>query len=377
MTRVIEGIGRRDRKTKHLVKRLNPGDIAFVYHEDMDRVSAESLVKAGVAAVVNAYRFTTGSYPNQGPSILLDAGIHLIEDVGEEELDDIEEGLTYRIVDGSIYRGDTVVAAGYVLTREDVSRRMEEARENLDRELMKFADNTLDFIRKERKLLFEDLAIPELATRFENRSALVVVRGHDYEHDIEALRSFISEERPVVIGVDGGADALLERGIKPHVIIGDMDSVSDESLKSGAELVVHAYADGRAPGMARLRALGLAERAHVFPFAGTSEDAALVLAYEKGASLIVLVGGHVNLIDFLDKGRRGMASTFLTRLKVGDRLVDAKGVSRLYRSKASPYQLLLIAGGALAVFVAIVLASPGARALVRLLSIKIGLLLGL
>lgn len=377
MTRAIEGIGRRDRRTKNLVKRLHPGDIAFVYHDDMDRVSAEALVKAGAAAVVNAGLFSTGTYPNAGPSILLDAGIHLVEGVGEASLEAVEEGVAYRVVGGDVFRGEERVASGVVVDRELVRRRMEEARENLDHELERFALNTMQYVQRERKLLFSDLALPAIATRFEGRSALVVVRGHDYEQDIEALRPFIVEERPVIVAVDGGADALLDRGIEPDVILGDMDSVRDESLRCGAELVVHGYVDGRAPGLERLRALGLDGRAKVFPFVGTSEDAALILAYELGAALIVLVGGHMNLIDFLDKGRAGMASTFLTRLRVGDRLVDAKGLSRIYRSKASSTQLLLIGGGALAVFAAIVLASPTVRALLRLLAIKIALSLGL
>lgn len=377
MEKVIEGIARVDRRTKNLVKRAMPGDIAFIFHEDIDRVSAESLVKCGVSAVVNAYSFCTGTYPNQGPRILLAAGIHLVEEVGEEALEEIEEMSVVKIIGGKIYKGERLVGAGYVLTEKELEERMEKAYQNVEVELVNFAENTMQYLKKERKILFSDLSLPDIKTEIKNKSVLVVVRGHDYEHDITALKPFIRDEKPVIIAVDGGADALLEKGIKPHIIVGDMDSVSDSALKSGAELIVHAYVDGKAPGMERLKKLSMDKLAKTFPFPGTSEDAALILAYEKGAKLIAIVGSHVNLIDFLDKGRSGMASTFLTRLKVGDRLVDAKGISNLYSSRAKVSHLILVTAGALILFSAILLASESARAILKLISFKIRLLIGI
>jgi uncharacterized membrane-anchored protein len=163
--------------------------------------------------------------------------------------------------------------------------------------------------------------------------ALVVVRGEHYKDDLQLLRAYITDFRPTIIAVDGGADAILAMGIRPDVILGDMDSITDEALQSGARLIVHAYArrSGEAPGLKRVEELGL--KAETFAVPGTSEDAALLLAYENNAELIVAVGTHSNLEDFLDKGRAGMASTFLVRLKVGSRLVDARGVARLYQPK--------------------------------------------
>src|SRR5687768_5849398 len=165
--------------------------------------------------------------------------------------------------------------------------------------------------------------------------------------------------KPLLVAVDGGADALMDFGMKPDMIIGDMDSVTTEGLLSGAELVVHAYAGGAAPGLERLEALGV--DALVFEATGTSEDIAMLLAYEKGAELIVAVGTHANMIEFMDKGRKGMASTFLTRLRVGPILVDAKGVGRLYHTRVRRGDLLLFVGAALLTMAIIVFISEPAR----------------
>ena len=173
----------------------------------------------------------------------------------------------------------------------------------------------------------------------------MVVRGYHYKEDLAALRSYIREVGPVLIGVDGGADTLLEEGYRPHLIVGDMDSVSEKALLSGAEIVVHAYPNGFAPGEDRLKALQLPYK--VMKVSGTSEDMALLLAHGKGAELIVAVGTHGNLRKFLDKGRMGMASTFLVRLRVGEILMDAKGVSRLYSARIRGRDLALLIGAAL------------------------------
>ncbi len=225
---------------------------------------------------------------------------------------------------------------------------MDEAKSGLSTQLEAFAANTMEYMKRERALLLDGVGVPEVRTKFENRHVLVVVRGYDYKQDLAALRHYIREYKPVLVGVDGGADALREAGYKPHMIVGDMDSVSDEVLRSKAEVVVHAYPDGRAPGLERVQDLGI--DAVTFPAMGTSEDIAMLLADEKGASLIVAVGTHATLVEFLDKGRGGMASTFLTRLRLGGKLVDAKGVSRFYRSRISSAALLLLV---LAAFVAI------------------------
>jgi len=337
----VVGTARLDRRTKNLTKRLRPGDVAVIDHVDLDRIAAEALVACGVAAVVNVAPSVSGRYPNLGPEVLLAAGIPVIDDVGPDVFGQVREGDQVRVHDDTVYGADgTVVAKGHAQDAESLTSAMAEARAGLALQLEAFASNTMEYLRRERELLLDGVGVPDITTVLDGRHALVVVRGYDYRQDLAALRPYIREYRPVLIGVDGGADALREYGLKPDIIVGDMDSVSDDTLRCGAEIVVHAYRDGTSPGLARVQELGI--EPVVFPAAGTSEDVALLLADDKGASLIVAVGTHATLVEFLDKGRAGMASTFLTRLRVGGKLVDAKGVSRLYRSRIRIGTLLLL-----------------------------------
>ena len=344
----VGGVARLDRRTKRLVGRLNPGDVAIIDHVDLDRVAAESLVAAKVAAVVNAQPSISGRYPNLGPDLLVASGVLLLDNVGNEVFAAVKEGMRVRVEGDTLYLGEQPVAKGSAQDSDSIAALMSEAKSGLSTQLEAFAANTMEYMKRERALLLDGVGVPAVRTKFENRHVLVVVRGYDYKEDLAALRHYIREYKPLLIGVDGGADALHEAGYKPHMIVGDMDSVSDEVLRSGAEVVVHAYPDGRAPGLARVQDLGI--EAVTFPAVGTSEDIAMLLADEKGASLIVAVGTHATLVEFLDKGRGGMASTFLTRLRLGGKLVDAKGVSRLYRSRISSAALLLLV---LAAFIAI------------------------
>jgi uncharacterized membrane-anchored protein len=337
---------RLDRRTKNLTKRLQPGEVAIIHHTDLDRVSAEALVEAGASAVVNAVPSVSGRYPNLGPGILLAAGIPLIDDAGEKIFTQLHEGDRI-IVDGDrLLDGDGhLIADGTLVTTEVLEDQLNFAREGLADQIEAFAANTMEYLRVEKELLLEGVGVPDVATPIDGRHVLIVVRGYDYRSDLEALRPYISEYKPLLIGVDGGADALIEAGYRPDMIIGDMDSCSDAALRCGAELVVHAYRDGRAPGIERIEALEL--EAVPFPALGTSEDAAMLLADSKGARLIVAVGTHASLVEFLDKGRAGMASTFLTRLRVGPKLVDAKGVSRIYRSQVKSWHLVMLVLSAL------------------------------
>ncbi|GEA90179.1 putative cytokinetic ring protein SteA [Cellulomonas cellasea] len=353
----LGGPARVDPRTKALTKRLRPGDIAVIDHLDIDRVSAEALVACSPAAVLNAARSTSGRYPNLGPEILLEAGIPLVDDLGPDVMA-ITEGRAVRVLDGSVYDGETLIAEGVLQTTETVAAAMEEARAGLSVQLESFAANTMDYLRRERDLLLDGVGVPDIDTDIDGRQVLIVVRGYHYKEDLVTLRPYIREYRPVLIGVDGGADAILDAGWTPDLIVGDMDSVSDRALLCGAEVVVHAYRDGRAPGLARVEQLGVGHV--VFPATGTSEDVAMLLADDKGAELIVAVGTHATLVEFLDKGRSGMASTFLTRLRVGGKLVDAKGVSRLYRHRISNVQLvLLVLAGLLALTVALASTAAG------------------
>jgi uncharacterized membrane-anchored protein len=242
----------------------------------------------------------------------------------------------------------------------------EASRATLSAELGRFVDNTVEYIEDNLDLLSDDLDVPHVATRFEGRHVLLVVRGHDFREDLALIRGsgYVREMRPVLVGVDGGADALLEVGLTPDVIVGDMDSVSERALRSGAELVVHAYRDGSAPGAARLVALDLPHV--VFAASGTSEDIAMLLAHELGAELIVAVGTHTSMVEFLDKGRKGMASTFITRMKLGPILVDAKGLSRLYGSRVRKRDLLLLVVAAVVAMVVIALVSEPIRLIIRI-----------
>ncbi len=351
------GPARVDRRTKDLVKRVQPGDIAVINHRDIDRVAAEGLIAAGVVAVVNADESISGRYPNGGPIRIVRAGIPLVDNVGAELLDRATEGDVLHVVDGDIFRGDEQIGHGHVLATEEIEAAMAEARSSIGVELERFAVNTLEYIQREAQLTFEPVRLPPLTTRFRGRHALVVVRGHDFRTDLAALRPYIREYRPVLIGVDGGADALLEMGFKPEIIIGDYDSVSEHALATGAELVHHVHLDGRAPGREALVALG--KPYHEFVADGTSEDVAMLLAYEAGAQLIVAVGTHATMVEFLDKGRQGMSSTFLTRLRLGPLLVDAKGVNRLYEGRLRRRDLLLLVAAALfAMIVVAIVAEP-------------------
>ncbi|MEP7194678.1 MAG: putative cytokinetic ring protein SteA [Actinomycetota bacterium] len=364
----VWGTVRLDARTKNLTKRLRAGDIAVIDHLDIDRVSAEALLACKPVAVVNAALSITGRYPNMGPKIILDAGVPLIDNVGSDVMLALKDGQRARLDGDALYVGEVVVAKGMILDHDIMAAAMVEARAGLAVQLEAFAANTMEYLRRERALLLDGVGVPDITTVLDGRHALVVVRGYHYKDDLQTLRHYIREFKPILIGVDGGADALLEAGHRPHLIVGDMDSVSDATLSCGAEIVVHAYRDGRAPGLERVHKLGL--HPVVFPATGTSEDVAMLLADDKGASLIVAVGTHATLVEFLDKGRSGMASTFLTRLRIGGKLVDAKGVSRLYRSRISNLSLaVLLSVGLFALFVALA-ATPAGTAMLTLVAAR-------
>jgi uncharacterized membrane-anchored protein len=324
-------------------------------HEDLDRMAAEGLVVRGAAAVVNASPSITGRYPNLGPLVLVQAGVPLIDGVGRLILEKVKEGAPLRVEGDRVYDDGELIGVGIRQSEDSVLREMDEARSRLAGQFDAFAQNTMEYMQRERDLLFGGEGMPQLSHDLSRRHVLVVVRGTNYREDLAALRAYVRDVKPVLVGVDGGSDALLDQGYRPQVIVGDMDSVTDRALRSGAELVLHAYPGGRAPGKDRLEALGLPYV--VVEAAGTSEDVAYLLAHEKGADLIVAVGSHGNLREFLDKGRAGMASTFLVRLRVGEILVDAKGVSRMYRGRVRGRDMALLVAAALFSMIAVVAVS--------------------
>ena len=358
----LTGTARVDRRTKRLLPRLQPGEIAVIDHEDIDRLSAEGLIQRQAKAVINASRSSSGRYPNLGPLLLCSSGVPLFDDAGPEVMN-LAEGTRLVIEGGRILARNGTdlkeVARAKVLELKEVEDLLDSTKERIGSEIVRFAENTIEYIKEERDVVVDAARLPDVKTDFHGRHVLIVVRGYHYKEDLAALRAYIREVKPLFIGVDGGADALLEAGLRPDMVIGDMDSVTTRALESDAELVVHAYPGGRAPGLERIEALNLPSI--LFEAAGTSEDIAMLLAFENGAELIVAVGTHANLVEFLDKGRKGMASTFLTRLRVGPILVDAKGVSRLYRSRIRRRDLLLLIGAALLTMTIVVLVSEPFR----------------
>jgi len=371
----VHGAARLGKRTKDLVKKLGPEDVAVIDHRNLDRIAAEELAGCGVRAVLNVSPSSDGSYPNAGPLTLVRAGVPLV-DVNDPSLfERVADGEMLRIERGRVFRGEELICEGRLLEVDELARELDEQRRRIDRALHDFTENTMSHIREEGALLSGTIDFPETRTSFRDRHVLIVVRGTDHLKDLRALRAYIRDVRPVLVGVDGGADAIRKEGLRPDVVLGDMDSAREETLRSGAELIVHGYPDGSAPGSDRLRELGLDFT--VVPAAGTSQDVAMLLASEKGASLIVSVGAHFNLVEFLDKQRSGMSSTFLTRLRIGETLVDAKGVSRLYNPGLSLRHMALFMAAFAVLLTIVVLTTPALANLAELLWLKLKVLLGL
>jgi len=369
----IQGTCRLDPKTKNLIKRLRHGDIAIINHLDLDEVAADALMGRKVRAVINAASSISGHYPVLGADKIIKAGIPILDNVDARIMEIVKEGSRGELV-GSTFRIGNDHFPGQLLTKNIVEERLFQAEKNFKKELKSFALNTVDYVLKEMDTIFRPLSIPPLQFQIKGKHVLMVVRGPNYKEDLAAIFPYINEVKPVLIGVDGGADALLEFGLTPHLIIGDMDSISDNALHTGSQVFLHAYCDGQAPGQKRLQELGV--RYDLLPAPGTSEDVAMLLCYQEGAELIVAVGSHSHIIDFLGKGRRGMASTFLVRLKVGSILVDAKGVSKLYRQRLKFSHIAQLIGAAFLPFALLILISPAIYQLVRLVLMRTRILLG-
>jgi uncharacterized membrane-anchored protein len=369
------GPARLDRRTKRLVRRLSPGDVAIIDHRDLDRVSAEELVEAGVRVVVNVSTSQSDRFPNPGPLLLVRNGVRLIDAPGADLFDTVSDGELVTVRGASVFRNGTRLVSGRILEEHELARGLAEQRGRVTEALEAFADNTMRYLREEGRLLAEGIEFPALETRFRERHALVVARGPGHKRDLRIVRGYVRDFKPVLVGVDGGADALLEAGYRPDVIVGDMDSVSDKALRSGAEVLVHAYEHGDAPGAERVEELGVPY--HLVPAPGMSEDVALLLAYEKGAELIVAVGTHFNLVEFLERNRDGMSSTFLARLKVGEILIDAKGVSRLVSRQVGVFPLVTFALAGLGAIVVAVVSSPALRDVLDLVSLRLREVIGL
>jgi uncharacterized membrane-anchored protein len=372
----VVGTARLGARTKHLVKRLHPGDIAVIDHVNVDRIAAEELIACGVAGVVNASPSSDGKYPNAGPLMLARAGIRLIDAPDAAVFDLLRDGQQLALTgDGAVMVDGEEVFRGRLLDISGLEHQLAAQRARIDEVLAEFAENTVEHVRQETDILTGAIDFPPSRISFRDRHVLIVVRGERHRRDLKALRSYIRNVRPLIVAVDGGADGVLEAGLKPDMILGDMDSASDAALACGAELVVHAYPDGRAPGEARLLEMGLDHT--VVPAAGTSEDVAMLMAHEKGADLIVSVGAHFNLIEFLDRKRGGMSSTFLTRLRIGEKLVDAKGVSRLYRPSSTLMPVIFFVVAFLVLLTILIITSPALNDVFELFWLKVRIWLGI
>jgi uncharacterized membrane-anchored protein len=363
----VAGTARVDRRTDALLRRIKAGEIAVLDQVDLDRGTAEALVAAGVAGVVNASPSISGRFPTLGPEVLLEAGIPLVDGVGAEALHAIKDGSRVRLLDGGVYLGEKQVAEGVAQDADSVADSLVEAKAGLSHQLEAFAANTIEFMRRERALLLDGSGVPDVDVELSGRQVLVVAAGYDHIADLARLTHFIREYRPVLVGVGAGADALLAAGHEPALIVGDPGEVSMEALTCGADIVVPAFADGHAPGLHRVQDLGAG--AVTFPSSANPEDLALLLAAHHGASMVVTVGLSASMAEFLDRGRSGSnASTFLTRLQLGGALVDGRVIAALYRSRVSLGAILLMIGAAVVAIVAALLVSDAGDAVLAWLS---------
>jgi uncharacterized membrane-anchored protein len=358
----LSGVARVDRRTDGLLRRIKAGEIAVIDHVDLDRATAEALVAAQVAAVVNAAPSISGRFPNLGPEVLVAAGIVLVDGVGAEALREIKDGSRIRIVEGVVYAGELKLAEGVVQDADSVADAMVEAKSGLTHQLEAFAANTIEFMRRERSMLLDGVGVPDVEVALFDRQVVVVAAGFNHEAELKSLKSYIREYRPVLVGVGAGADALRGAGHRPDLIVGDPAEITNETLTCGADIVIPAFADGHAPGLHRVQDLGTG--AVTFPSSANQEDLALLLAAHHGAALVVTVGLSATMPEFLDRGRSGSnASTFLARLQVGSRLVDARTIALLYRSRLSIGAILLMVAAVLVAVVAALLVSDAGDAL--------------
>lgn len=363
----VRGVARVDRRTDALLRRVSAGDVAVLDQVDLDRATADALVAADVAGVVNVSPSISGRFPNLGPEIVVGAGVPLVDDVGSEVLRAVKDGAKIRLHDGVVYVGGKEVARGTEQTAESIADRMVEAKAGLSSQLEAFSANTIEFMRRERPLLLDGVGVPPVKVEFKDRHVLVVAAGYDHVGDLSRLRHYIREYRPVLVGVGAGADALRAAGHTPALIVGNPVAVAPETLRCGAQVVVPADPDGHASGLEQVEDSGISVVS--FPASGNPEDLALLLADEHGAALVVTVGFQATLVEFLDRGRSGSnPSTFLTRLKVGGKLVDSKAVAALYRSRVSLGAVLLLITSALVAVAAVLLVSDAGNALLVVLA---------
>ncbi|WP_200175650.1 putative cytokinetic ring protein SteA [Tomitella cavernea] len=353
------GLARVGRDTTKLLSRVGEGDIVVLDEVDLDRVTADALVEAKVAAVVNVSESISGRYPNLGPEVLVSAGVTLIDRAGESALRKVKDGARVRLHEGTLYSGERRLAGGTEMSRAEIEDLMIEAKTGLVNHLEAFSGNAIEFIRSESPLLIDGVGVPDIDIDLDGRHVVVVADGPEHAEDLKRLKPFVKEYSPVLVGVGKGADALVKGGYRPDLIVADPADVTAETLRCGAQVVLPADQDGHAPGLERIQDLGIG--AMTFPAAGSPTDLALLLADHHGAALIVTVGASASLDEFFDRSRGDSnPSSFLTRLKVGQKLVDGKAVATLYRSRVSGLAItMLILAAMLAVVAAVAVTGTG------------------
>ena len=355
----VTGVARVSRRSDALLGRVGPKDIVIIDHRDIDRATADALVRAGVTGVINAADSISGRYPNLGPEILVASGVLLVDGVGQEIFGRVKDGAKIRVDGNAVYTGDNLLAEGVEQTTESIADQMIEAKTGMSAQLESFAANAIEYMKRERTLLLDGVGIPDLHTELKGKQVLMVAASADTKAQLKSLKKYIADYRPVLVGVDAGADALRSAGYTPDLIIGNPESIDSQTLRCGAEVVVPAHVDGHAPGLQRLQDLGVG--AVTFPGSGTTEDLALLLADCHEAALIVTVGIGATLTDLLDRGRGGAtASTFLVRMRVSNKIVDASAVATLYRARISWWVVLfLVLAAAAAITAALMVADVG------------------
>ncbi|WP_435747716.1 putative cytokinetic ring protein SteA [Nocardioides sp. SYSU DS0663] len=341
----LSGTARVERRAEALLPRLRPGDIAVLDHPALDRSTAHRLVEVGVAAVVNASPLVSGRYPNLGPEVLERAGVPMVDSTGPGLLATLRDGEHVRIADGRLHVGDRVVGLGRPVDRAVLERDLVEARRGMTAQLETFLHNGAELLRREEELLLHGDALPATETPLAGRTAVVVVHGHDHEAELRTMRVYLREQQPVVVAVGRAADTVATRRRRPDIVVVDAAEPRDlpaaAVLRGARDVVVRAPrgtdGDGALQTLDRLGVRPLVVRTDV-----TAEDVALLLAGAGGAALVIGVGLHATLEEFLDRQRSGLASTYLTRLRLGERLIDAAAVPYLYSGRVRPHHLLTV-----------------------------------
>lgn len=353
----VAGVARVERDNRQLSRKLKSGDIAVIDHIDLDRTHAEALVDRGVRAVINVSPSTSGRYPNLGPQILAHAGIAIVDHVGPGIWSKLKSGDRIRLEGGKVFRSEILIATGTELDDAKIVGLLKSAQSGLSTQLESLAANSAEHLRREQDMLLEGAGVPRLRTKIRNRPVVVVSKTYDYVSDLRGLRDYIKDNDAILIGAGAGADALLDAGFTPNLVVGALDNLSDRALKQGGEVVITS-SSGKLAAVERLEKAGA--DAQTFVATGSDEDLALVIADTNEASVIVLVGGHTSLLEFLERGPSDMSSTFLTRLRVGTKLVDAKSVGEFYNHRISAWPIiLLLVLGVIAVGTAIAVTPVG------------------